>query len=163
MVFTIWIVKTTWNTQVLGKMFLGLPWFNFFESAHVKKVDIPVWMTFRENTLNIMPLVSLCCPITSDAGIGGVAAEVGRSHQYSSTPFHIVTVWQMAAEGQSDKMVSDMEVDMKQRKGSELLHVEKTAPTDIHWCLLNVLWRPNSGCVISKHKFSDRQSPLGRR
>ena len=31
----------------------------------------------------------------------------------------------MAAEGQSDKMVSDMEVCMKQRCGTELFHAEK--------------------------------------
>ena len=45
---------------------------------------------------------------------------------------------QMAAEGQSDRMTSDMEVGMKQRYGTELLHVEKIAPIDIHQCLLNV-------------------------
>ena len=39
----------------------------------------------------------------------------------------------MAAEGQSDKMASDMEVQMKQRCVAEFLHVEKMAPTDIHW------------------------------
>ena len=44
----------------------------------------------------------------------------------------------MAAEGQSDRMTSDMEVGMKQRYGIELLHVEKIAPIDIHQCLLNV-------------------------
>jgi len=44
----------------------------------------------------------------------------------------------MAAEGQSDKMVSDMKVLMKQRGGSEFLHVEMMTPTDIHQFLLNV-------------------------
>jgi len=44
----------------------------------------------------------------------------------------------MAAEGQSDRITSDMEVGMKQRYGIELLHVEKIAPIDIHQCLLNV-------------------------
>ena len=44
----------------------------------------------------------------------------------------------MAAEGQSDKMMSDMEVQMKQRCVTEFLHAEKIAPTDIHQCLLNV-------------------------
>ena len=39
----------------------------------------------------------------------------------------------MAAEGQSDKMASDMEVHMKQRCVTEFLHVEKMAPIDIHW------------------------------
>ena len=44
----------------------------------------------------------------------------------------------MAAEGQSDKMVSDMEVHVKQRCVTEFLHAEKMAPTDIHLCLLNI-------------------------
>ena len=37
---------------------------------------------------------------------------------------------QMAAVGQSQRMVSDMEVSMDQRCG--MLHVEKMAPIDIH-------------------------------
>ena len=44
----------------------------------------------------------------------------------------------MAAEGQSDKMTSDMEVLMKQRCVIEFLHAEKIAPKDIHRRLLNV-------------------------
>ena len=44
----------------------------------------------------------------------------------------------MAAEGQSDKMAFDMEVHIKQRYVTELLHKEKTAPTDIHWYLLDI-------------------------
>ena len=44
----------------------------------------------------------------------------------------------MAAEGQSDRMASDMEMCMKWECVTEFLHVEKMAPTDIHWCLLNV-------------------------
>jgi len=39
----------------------------------------------------------------------------------------------MAAEEQSD-----MKVHMKQRCVTEFLRAEKMAPTDIHWCLLNV-------------------------
>jgi len=44
----------------------------------------------------------------------------------------------MAAEGQSDRMVSDMGVYIKQRGGVEFLHAETVAPIDIHWCFLNV-------------------------
>jgi len=47
-------------------------------------------------------------------------------------------VRQVTAEGQSDKMASDMEVRMKQRCVIELLHAEKIAPIDIHRRLLNV-------------------------
>ena len=44
----------------------------------------------------------------------------------------------MAAEGQSDKMASDMEVRMKQRCVIEFLHAEKIAPNDTHRRLVNV-------------------------
>ena len=44
----------------------------------------------------------------------------------------------MAAEGQSDRMVSDVEMRMKQRCGIEFLHEEKMAPTDVDRQLLNV-------------------------
>ena len=44
----------------------------------------------------------------------------------------------MAAEGQFDKMASDVEMHMKQRGGSEFFHVGKMAPTDIHQHLLNI-------------------------
>ncbi len=43
-----------------------------------------------------------------------------------------VTVQEMAAEGQSDKIASDMEVWMKQRCVTEFYHAEKITPTDIH-------------------------------
>ena len=45
---------------------------------------------------------------------------------------------QMTAEGQSDKMASDIDVHMKQSCVIEFLHVEKIAPNDIHRRLLNV-------------------------
>jgi len=44
----------------------------------------------------------------------------------------------MAAEGQSDKVITDMEVQVKQRGGNEFLHAEKMALTDIRWHLLNI-------------------------
>jgi hypothetical protein len=44
----------------------------------------------------------------------------------------------MAAEGQSGKMASDMEVRMKQRCVIEFLHAEKIAPNDVLRHLLNV-------------------------
>ena len=44
----------------------------------------------------------------------------------------------MTAEGQSDKMASDMEVCMKQRCVFQFLHAKKIAPKDIHRHLLNV-------------------------
>ena len=44
----------------------------------------------------------------------------------------------MAAEGQSDRMASDMEVHMKQRCVTEFLHAENIVPTDIHRHWLNI-------------------------
>jgi len=44
----------------------------------------------------------------------------------------------LAAQGQSDKMASDMEVCRRQRCVTEFLHAEKMAPIDIQWHLLNV-------------------------
>ena len=44
----------------------------------------------------------------------------------------------MAAEWHSDRMISHMEVHMKQRCVTEFVHVEKMAPTDIHQHLLNI-------------------------
>ena len=45
----------------------------------------------------------------------------------------------MAAEGQSDIMVSDMEVCLKQKVWNWIPpRRKKMAPVDIHWCLLNI-------------------------
>jgi len=44
----------------------------------------------------------------------------------------------MDVEEQSDKMASDLEVWMKQRRSIKFLHAEKMAPTDIYRCLLKV-------------------------
>ena len=56
----------------------------------------------------------------------------------TNIPFHVVAVQQMAAEGQSDRMASDMEVWMKQMCLIEFLYEEKMALIDIHQHLLNV-------------------------
>ena len=61
----------------------------------------------------------------SEADGGGMAVEAELSDQYSITfCCHRLL--------QSGKMISDMEVQMKQRSITELLYAEKNAPTDIH-------------------------------
>ena len=50
----------------------------------------------------------------SEVDVGGMAAEAEHSHNILS---HFVAMRQMAAEGQSGRMMSDMEVQMKQRCG----------------------------------------------
>ena len=47
-------------------------------------------------------------------------------------PLHVVAVQYTAAEGQSDKMASDMELHMEQRRVIEYLHADKNLLTDIH-------------------------------
>ena len=74
----------------------------------------------------------------SEVDVGGMEVDVEPSHQYSVTCFCHVTDGSTLCWGHSDRMVSDIEVHMKQRHGIEFLHAEKTAPTDIHQCLLNV-------------------------
>jgi len=44
----------------------------------------------------------------------------------------------MAAEEQPDKMEYDIEVCTERRCGTEFFHIEKMAPTDIHWFFLNI-------------------------
>ena len=44
----------------------------------------------------------------------------------------------MAAEGQSDRTASNVEVQMKQRCGNEFLHAETIAPIDFHLQLLSI-------------------------
>ena len=68
-----------------------------------------------------MPPILFCCSTTTEAD-GGMAVEVEPSHNIL---LHSVAVQQMAAEGQSDKMASDMEMQMKQRCGVEFLRAEK--------------------------------------
>ena len=60
----------------------------------------------------VMLPILLSQPTTSEVDVGGMAAEVEPSLQY---PITFCCMQQMGAEGQSDKMVSDMEKQMKQR------------------------------------------------
>ena len=61
----------------------------------------------------------------------------------ASILLHVVAMWQVAAEGQFDRMASDMEVCMKQRCG-----IPSCGKIDTHWhssMLAEHLWRPNNG------------------
>ena len=60
----------------------------------------------------VMPSILLCWLTTAKMDVGGMAVKVEVSHQYSIKFCCCVTE---AAAGQSDKMVSNMEVCMKQR------------------------------------------------
>jgi len=74
--------------------------------------------------------------MTSEADGGGIQHRLNLP---TSTPLHAVAVWQMAAEGQSDRIAFDMEECMKWRGVTEFHHVEKMAPTDTHRHLLNIM------------------------
>ena len=64
---------------------------------------------YMRTALKVMPPILLCWPMTSEADVGGIAAE-----------------------RQTDRMQSDMEVYIKQRCGTEFLHVEKMTSIGIH-------------------------------
>ena len=54
-----------------------------------------------------------------------------RSNPPTSIPLHFVALELVAAEGQSDKMESDMKARGRSRCATEFLHEEKMAPIDI--------------------------------
>ena len=69
-------------------------------------------------------------PTKLEVAVGGMRLNIP-----TSIPLHFVAVWQMAAERQSDKMVSDMEPRMKQRYATDFPPVEKWHPlTYINTC-----------------------------
>ena len=69
-------------------------------------------------TAKMMFPVLLRWPTMSETDVGGMAVEVEPSHQYSIT---YCCGCQVAADRQSDKMASNVEVCMKQRCGIEFL------------------------------------------
>ena len=56
-----------------------------------------------------------------------------RSNLPTNILLHFAAVWQMAAEGQSDKMTSDMGMQMSQRGGILFFQAEKLM-------LINTCW-----------------------
>lgn len=64
----------------------------------------------------------------SEVDDGAIAVEVGPSYQYSITCCCCVTGGSIG--GQSDTVVSDLEMHMEQRGGLEFLHADKIAPVD---------------------------------
>jgi len=81
-----------------------------------------------------------------------------RSNLSNHIPLHFVAMWQMAAEGQSDRMVSDMKVPIKKRCGIQFLHAEKNGS---HWhssMRAEWLWRPNSRCEQSESQTPSNNS-----
>jgi len=83
-----------------------------------------------------MSPILLCWPTTSEADGGGTAVEVEPSHYIlPNAPLHVVAIWQMAAEGQSEGKESKKEMWMKKRCEFQFTHVEKMAPIGIHQLL----------------------------
>ena len=56
----------------------------------------------------------------------------------ASIPLRFVATWRMAAEGQSDTVASDVEMQMKHRCVNEYLHEDKTALTDACWTFMEI-------------------------
>jgi len=67
-----------------------------------------------------------------------VVVQQWRVNLPSNILFCFVAVWQMAAEGHSDKIAPDMKVRIKRRCVTEFLQAEVMASMDIPRCLLNV-------------------------
>ena len=93
----------------------------------------------------MLPLV-LCWTVMSQMHVNGVAVEGEPPHQCS------IPCCCCATDGssESDRMVSDMKVWMKQRNGIEFLRVEKSCS---HWhssTLTECLWRPHGRCKHSE-------------
>ena len=78
-----------------------------------------------------MPPILFCWPALSGTNVGGTAVEVKPSHQCPTTCC-CVTDAGVVAEGQSNRIASDVEVLMKQRCVTEFFHAEKVVPTDIN-------------------------------
>ena len=85
-------------------------------------------------SLKGMSSILLCWFTMPEADIVCVVRQQ-RLNLLASIPLLFVAVWQMAAEGHSDRMASVMEAHIKQRCGIEFFHVETVAPTDINRCL----------------------------
>ena len=108
-----------------------------------------IWITTKitRATTKAMP-ANILCWSPADADAGSTALEVESSQQYSIC--YSMKNGKMAEEGQSDRTVSDMKVQMKQ----------KCAPwikNGTHWYSSTIVehcWRPNSGCEHNE-KMSD--------
>ena len=77
--------------------------------------------------LKVMPLILLFWLTPSEVDVGSMAVEAEHS---TNTLSLVVAMWQMAAEVQSDKMLSDMEIHMKQTCAVEFFRVDKVTPID---------------------------------
>ena len=83
----------------------------------------------------VMLPVLLCWFTMPEADFGGMAVEAEPSQQYSITCCCHVIDGSRGAVWHSGVWHG---VQMKQRCATEFFHVEKMAPTDIHWHLQNV-------------------------
>ena len=77
-----------------------------------KKIKLPVFTKATRAVPTVMPPLLLCWTMKSVVDVGGSAVEVEPSCQYSIAFFYHAT-WQKRR--QSDKMVSDIVVRMKQK------------------------------------------------
>ena len=85
--------------------------------------------------------------MTSEVDANGIAVEVEPSSQYHITCCYHVTD---SSRGAVWQMVPDMEVPMKQKRGTELLNAEKNCTHRHSAMLAECLWRSNSECEHSE-------------
>ena len=86
-------------------------------------------MHFMRAAVEAMNPISLCWPMISEAKVGGMAVEVETSENPPPCCCHATNG--SRGEGQSDKMISDMEVHTNQRFRIELLYMEKMTHIDL--------------------------------
>ena len=90
-----------------------------------------------------------------------------RLNLLTNIPLHFFAAWQMAAEWQSDKMVPDMDVHMKQRCVIEFLHEKKKWQpltfTGTYWTFMETkqwMWAQwvGSGAFQQSRQWYERQA-----
>jgi len=75
-------------------------------------------------------------PMTSEANVGGMAVEAEPS---TNIPLHFVTMQQMAAEGQSDRVASDTELCTELNSS---LNALETTVAMLAYCKVCTRWVP---------------------
>ena len=89
-------------------------------------------MEYRRAAPRVKLPILLWSPMISVVDVGG------RLNLPTNIWLHFVAMWHMAAKGQSDKVTSDAELQMKQRCVIWFHHEENMAPINIHQCLMNI-------------------------
>ena len=113
-------------------MFYTLP---FLFADHLEKGSLQLHDTYTRAALKVMPPIWLYWSTTSEADAGGKAVEAEPTHQYSvRCCCHVTDI--------SRRAVWQNSIWFRIADGTKGCHwippCTKTAPTDIHWCLMTL-------------------------